>query len=361
MSPSETSRREDYLEHPEEAFAYFRSEGVGQVVCEQKHMGSRAIVVLCRDETVAASRFGIQGEGFGVCYTRTGRPFFPDAEVESAFLERVRRAMDEADFWSRHQTDWACLDCELMPWSAKAQALLRTQYAATGAAARSGLSAAVQTLEAAAGDVPGSEELLERYRRRAGRAERFVESYRRYCWNVDSLGDYKLAPFHLLATEGAVHADKPHVWHMKELAAVCERDSQLLLATPYRSIDLAEENQVEGAIEWWLELTAAGGEGMVVKPSTFVAVGRRGLAQPAIKCRGREYLRIIYGPEYTAEESLSRLRGRSVGPKRSLAIRELCLGLEALERFVKREPLRRVHECVFAVLALESEPVDPRL
>ena len=108
-------------------------------------------------------------------------------------------------------------------------------------------------------------------------------------------------------------------------------------------------------------MTAKGGEGMVVKHLDFVVTGKRGLVQPAIKCRGREYLRIIYGPEYTAPENLSRLRSRGVGRKRSLAIREFALGIEALERFVRHEPLRRVHECVFGVLALESEPVDPRL
>jgi hypothetical protein len=54
-------------------------------------------------------------------------------------------------------------------------------------------------------------------------------------------------------------------------------------------------------------------------------------------------------------------RSRSLGTKRSLALREFSLGIESLERFARREPLRRVHECVFGVLALESEPVDPRL
>lgn len=100
---------------------------------------------------------------------------------------------------------------------------------------------------------------------------------------------------------------------------------------------------------------------MVVKPLEFIARGKKGLLQPAVKCRGREYLRIIYGPDYTAEANLSRLRNRGLGAKRSLALREFALGVEALERFVRREPLRRVHECVFGVLALESEPVDPRL
>ena len=113
--------------------------------------------------------------------------------------------------------------------------------------------------------------------------------------------------------------------------------------------------------EWWRELTAAGGEGMVVKPKEFLVRGTKGLVQPAVKVRGREYLRIIYGPEYTEPENLERLRRRSLGGKRSLALREFSLGVEGLERFVRREPLRRVHECVFGVLALESEPVDPRL
>jgi protein phosphatase len=108
-------------------------------------------------------------------------------------------------------------------------------------------------------------------------------------------------------------------------------------------------------------MTEAGGEGMVLKPFDFVQRGRKEIVQPAVKCRGREYLRIIYGPEYTREKNLARLRQRGLGAKRSLAIREFALGVEALERFVRLEPLRRVHECVFAVLALESEPVDPRL
>ena len=134
-----------------------------------------------------------------------------------------------------------------------------------------------------------------------------------------------------------------------------------MLATAHRSVDLADPASVEAATQWWSELTANGGEGMVVKPRAFIARGRKGLVQPAVKCRGPEYLRIVYGPEYDAPEHLARLRSRGLGRKRSLAIREFLLGQEALDRFIRREPLRRVHEAVFAVLALESEPVDPRL
>lgn len=217
MSPSETSQRDGYLEYPEEAFAYYRKQGVGEVVCEQKHMGSRAVVVICRDEHVARQRFGVAREGIGSCYTRTGRPFFGDAALQGQFLARIHTALGAAGFWERHRTDWVCLDCELMPWSAKAQQLLRSQYAATGAAAHAALSEAVDVLSQAAARHDDAVSLLQRYQQRAEMADQFVESYRRYCWPVNSLEDYKLAPFHLLATEGAVHADKRHEWHMREL------------------------------------------------------------------------------------------------------------------------------------------------
>jgi protein phosphatase len=248
-----------------------------------------------------------------------------------------------------------------MPWSAKAQELLRNQYAAVGAASHAALAEAEDLLRQASGTNPEAAVLHDRYRQRSEAATRFTSAYRGYCWPVHSLTDLKLAPFHLLATEGAVHTDKDHLWHMAQLAALCESGNGLLLATPHRAVDLTDEEAVRDAIRWWEELTARGGEGMVVKPLEFVARGQRGLAQPAVKCRGREYLRIIYGPEYTAPEHLDRLRTRGLASKRALALREFALGLEALERFVRREPLRRVHECCFGVLALESEPVDPRL
>jgi len=360
MSPCETSRRDGLLEHPEDAFAYYRHEGVHKVVCEQKHMGSRAVVVICRDANSARKRFGIMEGESGACYTRTGRRFFNDTTLESQFLERVRHAVETADIWESVKTDWVCLDCELMPWSAKAQELLRQQYAPTGAAAREALPAAITALRAAAGD-PEIAALAERFQQREEAVLLYVEAYRRYCWPVHSLADLKLAPFHVLASESGVHTANDHVWHMETLARICAADPELLLATPFRVVDLTDKADQEKGIQWWEELTASGGEGMVVKPLEFVTKGRKGLAQPAVKVRGREYLRIIYGPEYTLPEHLDRLKSRGLGTKRSLALREFALGLEALERFVHKEPLRRVHECVFGVLALESEPVDPRL
>jgi protein phosphatase len=361
MSPTETSKRPELLEHPAEAFQFFRHEGVPKVVCEEKHMGSRAVVIVCRDEDAARMRFGVVNEGIGICYTRTGRRFFDSPELERLFLDRIRTTLTNRGFWDEFKTEWVCFDCELMPWSAKAQELLKQQYAAVGTAATAALNQALLTLENATSRCAEIEALHQQYKERQSTVARYVEAYRRYCWPVNDVDDLKLAPFHLLATEGKVHTDKDHVWHMDNLAKICVADAKLLLATPYRIVDVTDAASEAKGIQWWEELTARGGEGMVVKPFDFVAKGRRGLVQPAVKCRGREYLRIIYGAEYTAANNLERLRSRGLSTKRSLALREFALGVEALERFVRQEPLRRVHECVFGVLAMESEPVDPRL
>jgi protein phosphatase len=361
MSPSETSKREGLLEHPAEAFSYYRSNGVGSVIVEQKHMGSRAIITVCRGQETARQRFGVLEAQDGICYTRTGRRFFENVGIERELLMSIRSALDRSDFWERFNTDWVCLDCELMPWSAKALELVRQQYASVGTAARVGLGETVHVLETAAARGIDVTALLERHRIRLDLAERFARAYRHYCWPVVSLRDIRVAPFHIMATEGAVHVDKDHVWHMNSIAGFVAEDDGLLMRTPYQVVDLADSASEAAATTWWKTLTEAGGEGVVVKPMQFVAVTSRGLLQPAVKCRGREYLRIIYGPEYTLPEHLERLRERGLSGKRSLALREFALGIEGLERFVQKEPLRRVHECVFGVLAMESEPVDPRL
>ncbi len=357
MSPSETSARETYLEYPTETFNYFRKNGVERVVCQEKHMGSRAVVIVCRDADAAQERFGVKDGRSGICYTRSGRPFFPNPAEESAFIARVSEAVTLAGFWDELETTWLCLDCELMPWSAKARELLQRQYAPVGASGIASLEAAVHTLQLS----PVAAHLVPAFERRLSRVRAYREAYRRYCWPVTSLSDYKLAPFHLLASEGAVHTDRSHRWHMDTLQRLAAADPGLFVATPYREVAVQDMEQVQAATEWWETLTGQGGEGMVVKPLAFIEKGPKGLVQPALKCRGREYLRIIYGPEYTADDQLPRLRQRSVAGKRSLAAREFALGVEALERFVSRAPLRRVHECVFGVLALESEPIDPRL
>jgi protein phosphatase len=223
------------------------------------------------------------------------------------------------------------------------------------------LQESLRVLDMAVANHDALDPMRKAFAARVDLVSQYIDAYRRYCWPTDGLRGLKLAPFHILASEGQVHTSKPHRWHMETLSRLALVDNELLLATPYRCVDLNDPTQVQEATQWWESLTAGGGEGMVVKPADFVAKGPRGLLQPAIKCRGREYLRIIYGPEYDLPHHLERLRHRGLSAKRSLAIREFCLGVEGLTRFVNREPLRRIHECVFGVLALESEPVDPRL
>lgn len=378
MSPCETSKLADYLEHPLEAFEYYRSRGVRQVVCEQKHMGSRAVVVLCRDAEAAKERFGVQDGSTGLIYTRTGRHFFEESqrELEQQILDRLCSTLTDSGFWEQYSTDWLCLDTELMPWSAKAQKLLVEQYAPTGRSGRNGLQNAVTALEQAvqqqirwfsveentSGQNVDLGAVLERYRERQESLEQYTEAYRQYCWPVESIEDYRMAPFHILATEGKVWSGENHLTHMAVIKRYMTGSDPLFMATSHIQVNLHDDASVEQGVSWWLELTGSGGEGMVVKPMDFISRSTKGeLLQPAVKCRGREYLRIIYGPEYTFDGHLERLKRRSLSKKRRLALSEFALGMESLERFVAREPLYRTHECVFAVLAMESEPVDPRL
>ena len=138
-----------------------------------------------------------------------------------------------------------------------------------------------------------------------------------------------LAPFAVLASEGASHAGRDHGWHLALADRLHAADPGFFTKTRRRVVDLADEAAVEDAT--------------------------------GVKCRGREYLRIIYGPEYTEPDQLTALRQRSLGRKRALALREHGLGLAALDLLAQNAPLWRRHERVFAILACESEPVDPRL
>lgn len=351
-----------FLEHPAEAFAQYARDGVARVVCEEKHMGSRAVALVCRDADAARGRFGVDGPT-GSLYTRTGRPFFDDEQMTEEILGRLRTAIGDAGLWDEFGTDWLLLDAELMPWSLKASGLLRAQYAAVGAASGAVFPDALAALEAAAARGAEVGGLLTRQRERAADAAAFTAAYRRYCWTTEGLDGVRMAPFQLLAVQGRSLAALPHDEQLALADRLVEHDGTGLLHTTRRLyVDTGDPESVRAGVDWWLEMTGRGGEGMVVKPlGALVRTAEGRLVQPGVKCRGREYLRIVYGPEYTRPENLARLRQRSLNHKRSLALREYALGLEALDRLADGEPLWRVHEAVFGVLALESEPVDPRL
>jgi protein phosphatase len=391
MSPVATSTRDGLLEHPEQAFTAYHSDGVTDVLCEEKHMGSRAVLLICRTPAAARARFGVpaapaapatpassaaqaSSDACGAIWTRTGRPFFP-AALTADLADRVRSAAEQAGLFSELETLWLLLDAELLPWNVKAGQLLRGQYAAVGAAARASLPAAVSVLEQARAralptDSPALPELLDRTRARMTNTDAFTAAYLRYCWSTDGLSGVRVAPFQLLASEGAVYHEHPHQWHLEIADRLAAAAPDLIATTRRLAVDTSDLASVATATRWWEDLTADGGEGMVVKPAANLIPRRgsgssqqsaEGLVQPGLKVRGREYLRLIYGPDYTEPEHLDRLRQRALSHKRSLALREYALGLEALDRVARGEPLWRVHECVFAVLALESEPVDPRL
>ena len=364
ISPCLTSTRDNMLEYPTEAFEYYRQQKISHVICEEKHMGSRGIIIIAKSTQAILEKFGIQSDNPGICYTRTGRNFFLDPELETAFLERVQAAVTKAGIWSTLDTDWLILDTEIMPWSLKADGLLRAQYAATGAAADLNLKKANAAIQQAAGrgaEPQQLQEIADRFQLRSDAVQDYISSYRSYCWNVEELSDIKVAPFHLMASQGAAHHKRDHQWHLDIGRALNTADPGLFIATQSIVVDLNDPDQEAVATHWWETITQQGAEGMVMKPLQFTATSNGHTVQPAVKCRGKQYLRIIYGPEYDLPENLPRLKHRNLRFKRALASREFALGIEGLQRFVNDEPLQHTHQCAFGVLALESEPIDPRL
>ena len=348
-----------FLEYPNGAFDEYQQNQVNEVICEEKHMGSRAIVVIAKDQGVAERRFGIADGSTGAIYSRTGRAFFP--EVHEELLARTRQAV--WPLFEQLSSDWLALDCELLPWSAKALPLIKEQFAAIGAASHAALPAAEQALTQAVARGLDLVPLANRITERAVNAELYRDAYAAYVQPTNGLEGVRLAPFQILAGEGELYAaTRSHRWHMEQIGQLTD---PFIKQTQYRYVDLNDVASREAATQWWLDFTNTGGEGMVVKPVASIAelradgIFRKKFVQPGLKVRGREYLRIIYGPDYL--DSLDKLRNRSLERKKNLAIREYGLGLESLARFVNHDPLWQVHQYAFGVLALESEPVDPQL
>lgn len=362
MSPVSTSKLTDYLEHPTEAFESYNKAGVLSVICEEKHMGSRAVVLLTRNP----QKFDAPRGWRGTVYTRTGRPFF-NRKTADDFLMRTDAAVEEAGLWEELATDWILLDAELLPWSFKAEEMIRGQYAAVGASATSSLSDATGALEKALESGADVAEILGRLRSRKENAAAYIAAYQNYTAPSNGLEGVQLAPFQVLASEGTVHSGRDHMWHLNLADKLAAADPELIRATRRMVVRTDNSESRTAGTQWWQELTAAGGEGMVVKPLQNLtrrsgdSLVDKDLVQPGIKVRGREYLRIVYGPDYTDPRNLVRLKDRNLAPKRSLALREYALGIEALDRLVSGEPLWRIHQAVFGVLALESDRVDPRL
>jgi polynucleotide kinase-phosphatase len=356
MSPTPTpSLLVDFLEHPKEAIDYYRSQGIQTLVAEKKHMGSRAILFLCKDK-VAGKKY-VGAETLGFIYTRSGRRFF-DVPTEHKLVLNINNDLHRYGYFDKYNTDFIMLDAEIMPWNLKAKELISSQYAHVSENAILDRRKLKKRLESS---VENNEELkvwLEEYRQKLENANTFKEVFQKYCWDILDDHQIQIAPFHVLAHSNETFFNKPHIWHMKMNREFAEISS-LFVETEFKMIsDDASEDEV---IKWWEDMTNEGHEGIVIKPEFFISKNKGKLLQPAIKVRGRKYLHIIYGMDYLLPKNLERLKKRNTGKKQKLALTEFALGVEGIKRFVTGESLERVHECVLATMAIGSDPVDPRL
>lgn len=351
--------RADEMEHPEDAVTYFRDEQVGKVIVEEKHMGSRGIVVLCRTHKTAIERFGISGQIPGCAYTRNGRRFFNDEDTEAVFLERLERALTRARFWERFATDWVCFDGEILPWAVKA-----AESSEESDLVQTGMLALSETKRALAeGAISASKktwtEVVDGERAALAKYDAMFKKYRTESAN---LADLKFAPFHLLAVEGRTFFDCSHLWHMETFSRLARSGDNFLIPTCYQMISTTEPKTWSKVFDWWEELSKNSAEGFVIKPMKFLPKGRRGFAQPAIKCRTREHLRLVYGPQYDTVEMREALVARDARQRRRnkhrRILRQFALSIEAVTRFVQRNSMNAVHQCVLGVLAQEVAPLQ---
>lgn len=356
MSPTPSpSSLNDYLEHPKEAIDYYRGQGIQTIVAEKKHMGSRGILFLFKDIESAKKHTSI--ESLGVIYTRTGKRFF-DTEMEEQIVSKINKELHEKGYFDKHNTDYLLLDAEIMPWNIKAKELISSQYAHV---AENAILDRTNLKEKIEGAVDHNEEIinwLDEYKEKLTNAHAFSEVFQKYCWEIEDINSIQIAPFHVLAHSNQTFFDQPHTWHMwmnREFA----NQSKIFVGTEYKVI--TDEASEEEVIKWWQDMTSEGHEGIVIKPEYYIAKNKGKLIQPAIKVRGRKYLKIIYGMDYLLPQNLVRLKTRNTGKKQKLALKEFALGVEGIHRYVQRESIERVHECVLGTLALESDPVDPRL
>ncbi|MDI2588380.1 polynucleotide kinase-phosphatase [Psychrobacillus sp. NEAU-3TGS] len=354
MSPTPSvSALLDYLEHPKEAIEYYRNHGVETMVAEKKHMGSRAVLLLFKNQAVAKKEIGFEIDG--VIYTRTGRRFF-DRLTEQEVVRKLTEELTHKRYFEKYQTDYVLLDAEIMPWNLKAKELISSQYAHVSENALLDRKKIVEKLKSA-NDI-NVENWIREYDEKLNNAEIFKEVFQKYCWDIEETEAIQIAPFHVMAHSEETFFHKPHTWHM-EMNKEFAKDSSLFVTTEFKII--SDSNSEKEVIAWWEEMTKEGHEGIVIKPEIFTSTFKGRLIQPAIKVRGRKYLHIIYGMDYLSPENLKRLKNRNTGKKQKLALKEFSLGLEGIRRFVDGESIERVHECVLATLALESDPVDPRL
>ncbi len=307
ISPTEIEQ--DFLEHPNMMFSFYKKKGLQRVICQEKHSGKRALTIICKNEAAAQERFKVEGGSIGVCYNREGFPFFKEKKIEQDFITDLQKAITATNLWEELDTDWILLEGQIIP------------------------------------------DFIEPMRFKT--FEKYQENVDRYFENTRTTSDFQFAPFHILASERQAHTNKTHEWHLKNIQKIVNQNPVLLKKTAYKIADLEDEKTCEAVIDWWLEMDAKGKEGIVIKPTQFISYNERKLIIPMLNCFGREFLRLIYGGDYTETGHLIRLRDRPLFTN-SGAVKEFPLAMESLERFVRYDLMKEVQECVLGVLAFRK-------
>lgn len=363
MSPVDTSN-ESYLEHISSAFEYFKERGIDQVVCESKHMGSRGILVVTRDSVTSEKLFNTTDTVW--CYTRTGRQMFTK-EQEDYLFPKIHEILTKSGIFYEHK--WVILDSEVLPWNLKGeQHLIKNQYGNVGSSGHSALENSysivrdhLDNIKDSTPEIINSVNLLQDdLISKQNCLKRYNSVYTNYVWDIKDFSSIKIAPFHIF-TNNNLNFNITHKQHLELIDNIIKYDTyNIFNKTTLISVDLNDEFQVQHAIKEWETYTEKGQEGFVVKPEKFLTFDSDNRPiQPAIKVRGRDYLYLIYGTEYTRE--LDKLRKRPVKRKRATAIREYMLGLQGLLMFQQTGNIYETHRYVTAVLSIDSEPLDIRL
>jgi protein phosphatase len=298
-----------FLEHPNSIFSFYKRKGIQRLVCQEKHSGTRALIIVCKNAAAAEERFKVEDGSNGVCYTRNGFPFFDDKNVEEGFITGLQKALTDANIWEELDTDWVLLEGQITP------DFIKPMFFKT--------------------------------------IEKYEENLANYFKNIQTTSDFQFAPFHFLASERQTHTNKTHEWHLKMLQKIIVQNPILLKNTDYKTVNLEDKTTCEAVVNWWLDMDSKGKEGIVIKPSQFISYNEGKLAIPTMNCFGREFLRLVYGADYTQPDRLKRLQSRSVVIKNS-PMQEFPLAMEALERFVGYAPMKEVQECVLGVLAFRE-------
>lgn len=348
VSPVDASDRPGLLEHPAEAFAYYQHNGVTHVVCQEKRAGVPVVVSVCRDAHAARMAFGVNDGRTGIIHTRTGRPVFANRQVEDVWVERCRLAAEKAKIFESHGP--------FVTFEARLSKRIEPPRFSSNAQAFQVILDAVARTASRGVDVRALGERLERRKERLSQYHNAFAHRAETQVNPHEIG---IAPLCVLATDEVSWFARPHAEHEALLKRLVQADAALFAAVPAIEVQIGDAESEHRALTAWDHWTTQGAEGMLVKPMVFQRNSRPGLVLPALACRGAEALQRIQGPEYDVEGNLERLRTRSLSALRSRALAQFALGMEAVERFVGREPLSRIHVCVSAALALECQSSEP--